>query len=114
MITDGRSRIRTLQEKTMTQTTALGSSEISLPRLNDGSRAVLFTNARTANNFRDRPVSEDQLRALCELMKWGPTWANTLPLRILYLTMPEGKARLLHHLYPVTPPRRAPPRSLPS
>jgi hypothetical protein len=34
-------------------------------------------------------------------MKWGPTWANTLPLRIVYVTTPpEGKGRLLPHLQP--------------
>ncbi len=33
-------------------------------------------------------------------MKWGPTWSNTLPLRIVYVTTPDGKARLLPHLQP--------------
>jgi len=83
-----------------TQVTAPGHAEITLPRLDDDGRAVLFTSARTANNFSDRPVPPEQLREIYELMKWGPTWANTLPLRILYLTTPEGKARLLPHLAP--------------
>jgi 3-hydroxypropanoate dehydrogenase len=80
------------------QITAPGSDEITLPLLDDAGRAALFTNARTANSFSDRPVSEEQLREIYELMKWGPTWANTLPLRIVYVTTPEGKARLLPHL----------------
>jgi 3-hydroxypropanoate dehydrogenase len=33
-------------------------------------------------------------------MKWGPTWANTLPLRIVYVTTPVRKGRLLRHLQP--------------
>jgi hypothetical protein len=33
-------------------------------------------------------------------MERGPTWANTLPLRIVYLTSPEGKGRLLPNLQP--------------
>jgi 3-hydroxypropanoate dehydrogenase len=33
-------------------------------------------------------------------MKCGPTWSNTLPLRIVYVTTPDGKARLLPHLQP--------------
>jgi hypothetical protein len=33
-------------------------------------------------------------------MKWGPTWANAVPLRIVYVTTPEGKGRLLPHLQP--------------
>jgi len=66
--------------------------------LDETGRALLFTAARTANSFSDRPVTDDQLREIYELMKWGPTWANTLPLRILYITTPEGKARLLPHM----------------
>jgi 3-hydroxypropanoate dehydrogenase len=82
----------------MSHTTAAESGEITLPRLDGDGRAVVFTNARTVNNFSDRPVPEEQLREIYELMKWGPTWANTLPLRVLYLTTPQGKARLLPHL----------------
>lgn len=59
---------------------------------------ILFTNARTANSFSNRPVADEQLREIYDLMKWGPTWANTGPLWILYLTTPEGEARLLPHL----------------
>jgi 3-hydroxypropanoate dehydrogenase len=33
-------------------------------------------------------------------MKWGPTWLNTLPLRVVYVTTPDGQARLLPHLQP--------------
>jgi 3-hydroxypropanoate dehydrogenase len=84
----------------MTQTAATERTETTLPRLDDDGRAVLFTNARTASNFSDRPVPEEQLRENYELMKWRPTWANTLPLRILYLTTPKGKAQLLPHLAP--------------
>jgi len=56
-------------------TDAVGSS--TLPWLDDKGRAILFTSARTANTFSDRPVGEEQLREIYELMKWGPTWANT-------------------------------------
>ncbi|MFE2041393.1 malonic semialdehyde reductase [Streptomyces sp. NPDC059477] len=73
-------------------------AEITLSRLDENGRATLFTHARTVNNFSERPVSQQQLKEIYELMKWGPTWANTLPLRILYLTTPESKDRLLPHL----------------
>jgi 3-hydroxypropanoate dehydrogenase len=79
---------------------AQASLETSLTRLNDDGRALLFTEARTANTFSDRPVTGEQLREIYELMKWGPTWSNTLPLRIVYVTTPDGKARLLPHLQP--------------
>jgi 3-hydroxypropanoate dehydrogenase len=84
----------------MAVTLAQASLETSLTRLNDGGRALLFTEARTANTFSDRPVTGEQLREIYELMKWGPTWSNTLPLRIVYVTTPDGKARLLPHLQP--------------
>ena len=56
--------------------------------------ALLFTEARTANAFRDEPVTDDQLRAIHELAKFGPTAANTQPLRILYVRTPEARATL--------------------
>jgi 3-hydroxypropanoate dehydrogenase len=84
----------------MTQITASESAGTTLPRLDDEGRAILFTSARTANTFSDRPVGEEQLREIYELMKWGPTWANTVPLRIVYVTTPQGKGRLLPHLQP--------------
>ncbi|WP_210491807.1 malonic semialdehyde reductase [Patulibacter sp. SYSU D01012] len=61
-------------------------------------RALLFTEARTANAFADEPVTDEQLRAIVDLAKWPPTAANTNPLRILFVRTPEGRARLLPHL----------------
>jgi 3-hydroxypropanoate dehydrogenase len=84
----------------MTHATVNDRAVAGLPRLDDHGRAVLFTQARTANNFSEGAVSEEQLQEIYELMKWGPTWANTLPLRILFVTTPEGKARLTPHLQP--------------
>ncbi|MGF7234464.1 MAG: malonic semialdehyde reductase [Frankia sp.] len=67
--------------------------------LDRAARALLFTEARTANTFGDEPVSRDQLRAITELAKWPPTSANTNPLRISFLISPEAKARLLPLMY---------------
>ena len=47
--------------------------------LNDQALDTLFRNARTQNGFLDKPVSDAQLRALYELMKWGPTTMNSQP-----------------------------------
>jgi 3-hydroxypropanoate dehydrogenase len=55
---------------------------------------LLFRNARTQNGWRDAPVSDAQLHRLYELMKWGPTSANSLPARILFLRTPSAKERL--------------------
>jgi 3-hydroxypropanoate dehydrogenase len=56
---------------------------------------VLFRQARTHNAWLDRPVSDDVLREIYELMKFGPTSANSSPVRILFLRTPEAKQRLL-------------------
>jgi 3-hydroxypropanoate dehydrogenase len=55
---------------------------------------VLFREARTHNAWLPQPVSDDLLRQIYDLMKWGPTSANTSPARILYLRTPEAKERL--------------------
>jgi 3-hydroxypropanoate dehydrogenase len=56
---------------------------------------LLFRQARTYSHWLDKPVSDETLRALYELMKWAPTSANTNPARILFLRTPEAKQRLL-------------------
>ncbi|MGW3626525.1 malonic semialdehyde reductase [Streptomyces sp. NPDC000880] len=61
-------------------------------------RQMLFTDARTANNFADEPVTDEQLRAIWELAKWPPTSANVNPLRVLYLRTGDARERLLPHL----------------
>ena len=55
----------------------------------------LFTEARTANAFVDRPLPPDLVQRLYELMKWGPTSGNCCPARLLFVQSPEAKARLL-------------------
>lgn len=60
----------------------------------------LFRQARTHNAWLDQPVSEDQLRALYSLMKWGPTSANCSPARLVFVTSTEAKARLKPALLP--------------
>ncbi len=73
---------------------------IETAKLDEAARSLLFTKGRTANSFSSRPVTDEQLQEIYELMKWGSTWANTLPLRIVYVTTPEGKQRLLTHMQP--------------
>jgi 3-hydroxypropanoate dehydrogenase len=67
-------------------------------RLSDEGRALLFTQARTANSFADTAVTDDELAEIWELAKWPPTAANTQPLRVLYVRTAEGKRRLLPHM----------------
>ena len=62
--------------------------------LPDASLDQIFRAARTQNAWLDTPVSETMLRAVYDLMRWGPTSANISPARIVFVTTPEGKARL--------------------
>ena len=57
--------------------------------------AQLFTEARTQNGYLDTPVSDTQLRELYDLLKFGPTAANTSPARFQFVRSAEAKARLL-------------------
>lgn len=54
----------------------------------------LFLTARTYNEWQDVPVSDDCLRSLYDLFRWGPTSANATPARFIWVRSPEGKARL--------------------
>ncbi|HTR34414.1 MAG TPA: malonic semialdehyde reductase [Bryobacteraceae bacterium] len=70
------------------------------PLLNNEALDVLFREARTHSVWLDKQVSDDVLRQLYELMKFGPTSANSCPARIVFLRTPEAKRRLLPALSP--------------
>src|SRR5260370_42538349 len=62
----------------MAATLAQASLEASLTGLNDDGRALLFTEARTANTFSDRPVTGEQLREIYERARLSAVWVNRL------------------------------------
>jgi 3-hydroxypropanoate dehydrogenase len=62
--------------------------------LSDDALGRLFRDARTHNAWLDKGVSDETLRELYELMKWGPTSANLAPARIVFLRTKEAKERL--------------------
>ena len=61
---------------------------------------TLMLKARTQNGWLDRPVTDEQLRRIYDIMKQGPTSANSCPARVLFLRTQEAKARLLPALSP--------------
>jgi 3-hydroxypropanoate dehydrogenase len=61
---------------------------------------VLFREARTHNGWQDKPVPESLLHDLFDLAKMAPTSANCSPMRVVFVTTPEGKARLKPALAP--------------
>jgi len=62
--------------------------------------AQLFTEARTQNGYLDRPVPDERLRELFDLLKWGPTAANSSPARFVFVRSAEARARLLDCMSP--------------
>lgn len=75
--------------------TASPAGALRLPR---EVQDLLFREARTANSFSDEPVSDEQIQAIYDLVKWAPTSMNTQPLRALVINTEEGKQRLLPHM----------------
>ena len=68
--------------------------------LNDEALDQLFRAARTHNAWLDKPVSDDTLRQVYDLMKWGPTSANSCPARFVFLRSQQAKERLRPSLAP--------------
>ena len=58
----------------------------------------LFAQAHTAYSFGPQPVSDTELAAIYETVKWAPTAMNSQPLRVAYVRSPDAKADLEPHL----------------
>ncbi len=65
--------------------------------LSAAAQDLLFREARSANSFTDTPVTDEQVAAIYDLVKYGPTAMNAQPLRLL-LVREEGRDRLLKHM----------------
>jgi len=62
--------------------------------ISDAALDILFRKARSYGAFADEPVSDAQLQAIYEIMKHGPTTANSQPQRIVFLRSAEAKQHL--------------------
>lgn len=56
---------------------------------------TLFREARSYNRWDPEPVSDQTLRALYELLKFGPTAVNSTPARFVFVKGAEAKAKLV-------------------
>ena len=52
----------------------------------------IFRSVRTPNGWTDRPVEEDTVREIYDLMEWGPTSANSSPAQFFWVRGTDGKA----------------------
>ncbi|MEU3373750.1 malonic semialdehyde reductase [Streptomyces sp. NPDC006711] len=66
--------------------------------LDPAAQDLLFREARTANTFTDEPVTDEQVQAIYDLVKYGPTAFNQSPLRITLVRSPEARERLVQHM----------------
>ena len=65
-----------------------------MTKLDDAALDTLFRTARTYNGYTDEAVGTDQLHAIWDLMKMGPTSANQLPARLVWCTSQDAKEKL--------------------
>lgn len=63
-------------------------------KLSDDALDTIFRTARTHNAWTSEPVSDDTLRQIFDLMKWGPTSANMSPARFVFVKSKEAKEKL--------------------
>ena len=71
--------------------------------VNEHALRSLFLEARTANGFLDAPVTRETLERAVEIAELGPTSANSLPARYVFVMSPEAKERLKPCVGPVEP-----------
>ncbi|MEV0257430.1 malonic semialdehyde reductase [Streptomyces sp. NPDC050732] len=75
--------------------------------LDPAAQDLLFREARTANTFTDEPVTEEQVQAIYDLVKYGPTAFNQSPLRVTLVRSPEARERLVQHMAEGNRPKTA-------
>ncbi|MFC8830872.1 malonic semialdehyde reductase [Streptomyces sp. NPDC057137] len=66
--------------------------------LDSAAQDLLFREAHTANTFTDEPVTEEQIQAIYDLVKFGPTAFNQTPLRVVLVRSAEARERLVQHM----------------
>lgn len=71
------------------------SATPALAALDDRGLDLLFSSGRTHSKFQDKAVPADLLKKLATLVEFGPTEANTLPGRFVFVTSPDAKAKLV-------------------
>ncbi|MDJ0466386.1 malonic semialdehyde reductase [Streptomyces sp. H27-C3] len=75
--------------------------------LDPAAQDLLFREARTANTFADEPVTEEQVQAIYDLVKYGPTAFNQSPLRVVLVRSAEARERLVSHMAEGNRPKTA-------
>ncbi len=74
--------------------------EVAPLALDDAGADLLFREAHTAYRFTDEPVTDAQMRAVHELIKWAPTAINGQPMRVTLVRSADARERLIARLAP--------------
>jgi nitroreductase len=75
--------------------------------LDAAAQDLLFREARTANTFTGEPVTDEQVQAIYDLVKYGPTASNQCPLRITLVRSAEARERLVPYMAEANRPKTA-------
>ena len=62
--------------------------------LNESALDQIFREARSHNRWSSEEVSDETLKAVVDLMKWGATSANCWPMRLVFVKSDAAKTRL--------------------
>lgn len=65
--------------------------------LSDNDLDLIFRTARSYNGYQDKPVTQVQIEAIYDLLKMGPTSANTQPARFVFCLSQESRDKLAAH-----------------
>ncbi|MEU5381544.1 MULTISPECIES: malonic semialdehyde reductase [unclassified Streptomyces] len=76
-------------------------------QLDPAAQNLLFRDAHTANTFTDEPVTDEQVRAVYDLVKYAPTAYNQQPMRAVLVRTPESRERLVGHMTANNAPKTA-------
>ena len=66
--------------------------------LDNRAKDLIFREARSHSRWANEDVSDQTLKEIVELMKWGATSANCWPMRLVFVKSAEAKARLKPHI----------------
>ena len=68
---------------------------------------LVLSGARSHYAWTDRPVTEETLRQIYDVVKMGATSMNSSPARFVFVRSPEGREKLVKSLKPANVPKMA-------
>lgn len=102
--------VRAPEGQELAQLRALAQEDVRALRarissLNDDQMALILSEARSHYAWTDRPVSDDLVRQLYDIVKMGSTSMNSCPARFVFVRSNEGKERVAKSLKPLNIPK---------